>query len=90
MTIRSRSAFGDAAQLEAQRHVLGDRAPGQERELLEHHRHPVHAQAAQGLRVAARHIDGAAVIVDLTEPRITLFSRSRPAAGSTCPSRRGP
>ena len=57
--------LGHAAQLEAEGHVLGDRTPGQERELLEHHGDALHAQPAQGARVAARDVDRGALVVDL-------------------------
>ncbi len=44
---RSRSALAHAAQLQAEADVLGHGAPGQQRELLEHHGDPLGAQAAE-------------------------------------------
>ena len=48
-----RSAFRHAGELQAEAGILGDRAPGKQRELLEDHGDAVHADAAQRLRIAA-------------------------------------
>ena len=53
-----------AAQLEPEPDVLRDRAPGQQAELLEHHRDPQPAQAAEVLRAAARHVHRAVGVGD--------------------------
>ena len=65
MTVRSRSALDNATQLQAEGDVLGDGAPGQKRELLEHHGDAMHPQAPQGLWVAGGDVDHAALVVDL-------------------------
>ena len=54
--------LGHAAQLEAEADILGDRAPGQQRELLEHHGDAVGAQTLQRRRIAAGDVDRAALV----------------------------
>ena len=63
-TTWSRSAPRHAAQLQPEADVLGDRAPGQQRELLEHHRDPLGAQAPERRPVAAGDVDRAVRVVD--------------------------
>src|SRR5690606_29391084 len=56
--------LGHAAQFQAEAHVLGDRAPGQQCELLENHGDAVGAQPPQGRRIAAGDVDRSALVVD--------------------------
>ena len=63
-TIRLRSAGGRAAHLEAEADILAHRPPGQERELLEHHRDGAGAELAERLVVALADVDRPALVLD--------------------------
>ena len=80
-----------AAQFEAEADVLGDRAPGQQRELLEHHGDALGAQVAQRRRIAAGDVDRSARVVDQHLAAGHLVEAvDGSAAASTCRSPTGP
>jgi DNA topoisomerase I len=55
-------------QFQPQPHILAHRAPGQQAELLEHHRHPVLPDAAQVAAVGMGHISPAIAVATCTAP----------------------
>ena len=59
-----RSASGIAGKFEAEADIFLDRAPRQQAELLEHHRHLLLAQPPQGRLIAGDDVDRAVAVLD--------------------------
>ena len=64
-----------AAQFEPHADIVAHAAPGQQRELLEHHRDPARAQVAQGAGIARADLDARPAWVTTTRPRAGRFKR---------------